>query len=83
MELTTIQRDRISRQLARLLIGVLRTGQENPEIMARGYIIDAYRTLTQEVDIRQVEDILNVSLERDDEIALFQIWYKSAIEGVP
>ena len=80
MELTTEQRNRIARQLARLLIGVLQTGKENPEIMARGYVIDAAQSLDSQLNIRMRGDILNVSLTTEDEIAVFQCWYKSTIE---
>ncbi len=40
-----------------MLIGVLKTGKENPEIMARGYVIDA-ASLDGEVDINK-SDVLN------------------------
>jgi len=63
-----------------MLIGVLQTGKEHPEIMARGYVIDAAQSLAGQLDIKEIGDILNVSLTTEDEISVFQVWYKSTIE---
>ena len=64
MELTTTQRDMIAKKLARLLIGVLRTGKENPEIMARGYVIDAAKSLDAQLDISKEYGVIRVIYNR-------------------
>ena len=69
-----------------MLIGVLRTGKENPEIMARGYVIDA-ASLDGEVDITILNPnpeslYLNVALRSENYGLSLDFWekYQSSID---